>query len=338
MRKKKRRYCIHCGRSVVKRDEDGIPRDYCDACDVFFYDNPLPVVSTILQEDRRILLVRRKFRPYKGMWCLPSGFAEVDESIEDAAMRELEEETGVKGKIVSLVDVDSCSNYFYGDLIFLTFEAVQEGGGLAPGSDTVAVKYYPIEKIPRLAFESNMKAVRTFIQNKSDYWAIVDSFSAAVDKHDGRKQKKNLLSDRLVETIRENAGIIVANWLHDVSMNRSTPTYRSCEPDRLSRRAYDVLWLFSTWAGEFYKDGAQRRVDIRGYFIGFGKEKRKEGFTLHEVLSALSLKRKHIWEFALSHGISKKPLDIYMAFEFDRRMMIFFDRATFYVSMGYMEA
>ena len=180
MRKKKRLYCVHCGNTITRRDEDGILRDYCINCDVFFYDNPLPVVSTILPIDRSILLVKRKFRPYKGMWCLPSGFAEVDESIEDAAVRELEEETGVKGKIISLVDVDSCSNYFYGDLIFLTFEAVQIGGSLAPGSDTIAVKYYPVGKIPRLAFDSNTKAVRTFIQNKSDYWAIIDSFSAAV--------------------------------------------------------------------------------------------------------------------------------------------------------------
>jgi len=337
MRRVGRRYCVHCGKSVAKRDEDGVLRDYCAACDVFFYDNPLPVVSTILQEDRRILLVKRKYRPYKGTWCLPSGFAEVGEGIEDAAIRELEEETGVKGKIVSLVDVDSCSNYFYGDLIFLTFEALRVAGKITPGSDTVAVKYYPIDKVPRLAFRSNIKAVRTFIRNKSDYWAIIDSFSAAVDKHGGRKRKKNLLSDRLVKTIRENADTIVANWLHDVSVNRSTPNYHSFDPDRLRLRAHDVLELFSTWADEFYKDGARRSVDIQGYFRGFGREKRKEGFTLHEALSALSLKRKHLWEFALSYGITKRPLDIYMAFEFDRRMMIFFDRATFYSSMGYME-
>lgn len=337
MKKKKRMYCVHCGNAITRRDEDGILRDYCGDCDVFFYDNPLPVVSTILLSDRSILLVKRKFRPYKGMWCLPSGFAEVDESIEDAAVRELEEETGLKGKITSLVDVDSCSNYFYGDLIFLTFEAVQIGGQLAPGSDTVAVKYYPIGKIPRLAFDSNAKAIRTFIQNKSDYWAIVDSFSAAVDKNQIPRQKKNLLSDRIVDVIRENEAIIINGWLDDVLRNRSTPTYQLFDRDKLWQRAHGVLSLFSNWAGEFHKDRAVRRVDIRNYFVGFGKEKKKEGFTLHEILSALSLKRKHIWEFALSHGISKKPLDIYMAFEFDRRMMIFFDRATFYSTIGYME-
>lgn len=337
MNNRKRLFCPHCGEKIVQKYEEDILRDYCAVCEIFFYDNPLPVVSTILGVDRQILLVKRRNRPYKGKWCLPSGFAEIDESIEEAAIRELEEETGVKGKIISLVDVDSCYNYFYGDLIFLTFEAVQIGGGLSPGSDTVAVKYYPLEKFPRLAFSSNTKAVQSYIKNKADYWAIVDSFSAVVDKRKTQGRKMNLLSDRIVDVIRENGGIIINNWLKDVETNRSTPTYQLFDKERLFQRAHGVLLLFSRWAGEFYKDKDVRSIDIQGYFIGFGKDKKREGFELSEVLSALSLKRKHIWEFALSHGISKKPLDIYMAFEFDRRMMIFFDRATFYTTLGYMD-
>ncbi len=66
---------------------------FCPACETFFYENPLPVVSAILESDRHVALVKRKNEPCKGEWCLPSGFAESGESIEDAALRELEEET-----------------------------------------------------------------------------------------------------------------------------------------------------------------------------------------------------------------------------------------------------
>jgi len=337
VKKRERQFCPYCGRRITQQYEEGILRDYCEICQIFFYDNPLPVVSTIVVEDRKILLVKRANDPYKGQWCLPSGFAEIDESIEEAAVRELEEETGLQARIIDLVDVDSCTNYFYGDLIFLTFEAVSIGGTLSPGSDTVAVKYYPIDRIPVLAFDSNVEAIKAYAENKSDYWAIEDSFSAAVDGRQSRKENKSLLSDRLVGVIEENAEIIVNSWLKDVSTNKSTPTYQSFDKEKLSERARSVLSQFSKWAEEFYKDKGLRSVDVSRYFIGFGKEKRKEGFELQEVLSALSLKRKHIWEFALSYGISsKKPLDIYMAFEFDRRMMIFFDRATFYATWGYM--
>ncbi|MBE9546913.1 MAG: NUDIX hydrolase [Proteobacteria bacterium] len=332
MKQGKRLFCPYCGNRITKEYEEDILRDFCEICSVFFYDNPLPVISAILEEDRKILLVKRGNKPYKGKWCLPSGFAETDESIEDAALRELEEETGIKGRIVSLVDVDSCSNYFYGDLIFLTFEVIRIGGELSPGSDTVGVKYYPVDKTPRLAFGSNTKAINAYIKNKSDYWAIVDSFALAVDESQSLEKKKALLSNRLVDVIQENAGTIVHNWLKDITTNRSTPKYQSFDKGKLFERSHIILSQFSKWLGGVYTD-----KDVRDYYIGLGKEKRKEKFKLHEVLSALSLLRKHIWEFALSHGISKKTLDIYMAFELDRRIMIFFDRVTFYTTQGYLD-
>jgi len=76
-------------------------RDFCPCCNSYFYENPLPVVSSILESSRQILLVKRGRPPSKGLWCLPSGFAEAGESIEEAALRELKEETGIKGKLQS---------------------------------------------------------------------------------------------------------------------------------------------------------------------------------------------------------------------------------------------
>lgn len=289
-------------------------------------------MSSIVVDDRKILLVKRGNRPYRGKWCLPSGFAETDESIEEAALRELEEETGIRGNIINLVDVDSCTNYFYGDLIFITFEVVPAAGILSPGSDTVNAKYYPIHRVPNLAFESNTKAIRAYVESKSDYWAIVDSFTAAVDERSAGGRRKNLLSDRLLEVIDEHETTIIQDWQNDIVTNHSTPSYRTCNNGQLFERAHRVLACFSEWARKVCSD-----EDVRTYFIDLGRVRKIEGFALQEVLSALSLTRKHIWEFALSHGITQKPLDIYMAFEFDRRMMIFFDRATFYTTLGYME-
>ncbi|MBA1340532.1 MAG: hypothetical protein C5S40_00090 [ANME-2 cluster archaeon] len=56
---------------------------------------------------------------------------------------------------------------------------------------------------------------------------------------------------------------------------------------------------------------------------------------MSEVLSALSLSRKHIWEFALSQGMWNKPIDIYMALELERRMMLFFDNASYHIARGF---
>jgi len=329
--KRKRCFCPHCGDQLTKEMEEDVLRDFCGACKTFFYENPLPVVSVILMAGREILLVKRGRRPYRGKWCLPTGFVESGESIEAAAMRELEEETGIQGKIVNLVDVDSGTNSFYGDLIFLCFEAEMSGGSLRFGGDTVAARYFPIEKIPRLAFPANNRAVQTFIRNKSDYWAIADSFSlTAASEKSAVSRKQNLLSDRLVRVIEDNAAPISRIWIEDVTSNHSTPSYHHFDRKRLFLRVHTILSQFGKWLGGGYND-----QDIHDYYTDMGRERRREGFNLGEILSALSLIKKHIWEFALSRGMWQKTIDIYMALELDRRIVVFFDKASFYTARGY---
>jgi ADP-ribose pyrophosphatase YjhB (NUDIX family) len=329
--KRKRYFCHHCGGQVTREREEDVLRDFCKTCKVFFYENPLPVVSVIILAGRQILLVKRGRRPYRGRWCLPTGFVESGESIETAAMRELEEETGIQGRIVNLVDVDSGVNSFYGDLIFLCFEAEMSGGNLQAGGDTVAARYFPIESIPQLAFPANNRAVQTFIRNKSDYWAIADSFSlTAASEKSAERKKDNLLSDRLVRVIEENAAPISRIWIDDVTSNHSTPSYHNFDRQRLFSRVHTILSQFGKWLGGGYND-----QDIHDYYTDMGRERRREGFHLGETLSALSLIKKHIWEFALTRGMWQKTIDIYMALELDRRIVVFFDKASFYTARGY---
>ena len=332
--KRKRLYCPHCGGAICREWEEDVERDFCTACRTFFYENPLPVVSVImLSANREILLVKRGRRPYRGRWCLPTGFVESGESIETAALRELTEETGLRGRIAGLVDVDSGRNSFYGDLIFLTFEAEAEGetGPPQSGGDTVAARYFPLGGHPRLAFPANNRAVERFVAAKADYWAIVDSFSLAAGG-DGTTvgRDKNLLSDRLVRVIEANAEFISRLWIEEVTTSRSTPGYHHFDRQRLFHRVHTILSQFGKWLGGGYDDR-----DIQAYYTDMGRERRREGFRLGEILSALSLIKKHLWEFALSRGMWQKTIDIYMALELDRRIVIFFDKASFYTALGY---
>ena len=330
MKKGKRQFCHSCGGPISVKTEDGINRDFCSVCNLFFYENPLPVVSAIVAVDRQILLVKRGNSPYKGSWCLPTGFAEIGESIEEAALRELAEETGVKGRILALADVQSYKSRFYGDLIFISYEVEQVGGALHPGSDTVAARYFPVDRLPRLAFPSNRDAMRSYIKSKSEYWSIVDSFSITLGKAPSMNIRKNLLSDKLVDVIERNAKSIAERWLKDVLSNPSTAGYRQLDPSRLFEETLGILSQFGKWMGGFYKDS-----DIRDYYAAFGQESRRNGVALSHVLSALSLIKKHLWEFALSRGMWKRTLDIYMALELDRRIVIFFDKAVFYTTQGH---
>ena len=325
-----RKYCPYCSNPLEIRPEGESLRDYCGVCEKFFYDNPLPVASVIVSKDRDVLLVKRKYDPERGKWCLPSGFAETGESIEAAALRELTEETGIHGMITGLVDVASGYSKTYGDLIFITFEAEQVGGSIVAGDDASEVRFFPFHEMPPLAFPSNTKAVSAYLNSKQDYWAIIDSFSKSAGLRESKGE--DYLSDKLLQMIEQNADIIGRRWLNDVKSNKSTHTYSISDERRTYERIMRLIGHFSKWLGGTYSD-----QEIRENYRNLGKTRKEEGFKLSEVLSALSLIRKHIWEFALSHQVWTKTIDIYMSLELERRMVLFFDKAAFYVTKGYEE-
>ena len=333
MSRPKRRFCAYCGARLTKRLEEDVVRDYCRKCGRYFYDNPLPVVSTIVPEGRSILLVQRGRAPYKGLWCPSTGFAEVGERIEDAALRELEEETGLQGKVTSLVHVDSTRSRFYGDLLFVTFEVERVGGTLRPGSDTVDARYFAVSSLPRLAFPSNKRAIAAYLRGKREFWAIQDSFAATMRETERRIGEGPRVSDRLIMIVEERADEIAEMWLRDVTTNPTTPSFAHAPQHVLRRRILRIISHFGQWLGGFRSDR-----EIQHMFAAIGEERARDGYGLHELISALSLLKKHVWEFALGQGMWQRIVDIYAALELDRRIVVFFDRATFHMVRGYVEA
>lgn len=103
------------------------------------------------KERRRVLLTRRADN---GQWCLPSGCVEAGESVAEACLRELREETGLTGEIVKLVGVYSNPHQIieYPDgnrvhLISLCFEVRPTGGALATSDETTEFGYFGLNEI-----------------------------------------------------------------------------------------------------------------------------------------------------------------------------------------------
>jgi len=138
------------------------------------------------------------------------------------------------------------------------------------------------------------------------------------------------LSEKLVKLIELNADQLTKNWLSDVQKHPTTPTYHTYDKKKLYQRAFGVYSQLGKWIS---RDTSKE--DIEEHYIALGKQRRQEGFALSEVLQALIITRRHVWLKVLSEGLLDTALDFHKALELNNRVVLFFDRATFFTSLGY---
>src|SRR2546428_7966567 len=111
---------------------------------------PIPVVAvdSVVRSDKGVVLVKRKYEPFKGYWSLPGGFVNYGERVEDAAMRETLEETGLKVKIEKLIGIrDMLERDPRWHVISISFLTRIVGGRLKAGEEVEEVGFF--KKLPR---------------------------------------------------------------------------------------------------------------------------------------------------------------------------------------------
>lgn len=159
---------------------DHIERNTCRKCAYIDYNNSKPAASAlILNDEGKVLLVKRAWHPYLGLWDVPGGFVEGGEHPEDGCRREALEELGVNIEIDGLFDIqmdvysdgneESAAQVSgYGvHVMSIYYKAHIVSGELTPTDEIAGYEWFSLEEvygmISQVAFKANQKVLRKLI-------------------------------------------------------------------------------------------------------------------------------------------------------------------------------
>ena len=118
------------------------------------YANPALAVDAVWIRSGKVLLVRRGRPPFRGFWALPGGFVELRETVEEAVVRELREETGLRGRPVALVGVYSGPHRDpRKPTTSVAFLVTGHAGSPVGGDDAASAEWVPLSRARPLAFD-----------------------------------------------------------------------------------------------------------------------------------------------------------------------------------------
>lgn len=118
--------------------------------------HPAVTVDGLVVVEDKLVAIRRRNDPFRGMPALPGGFVELGETTLEAVVREVREEIGLETKVTRLVGVFSDPNRDpRGHTVSIAYALEATGGRLDAGSDAEAIVLVDPDAPPRLAFDHN---------------------------------------------------------------------------------------------------------------------------------------------------------------------------------------
>lgn len=195
------------------------------------------VMMTLHQRDLQVLLVKRRSWPYEGMWAIPGGFVNINESLEDAAKRELQEETGVQNVYLEQL-------YTFGDpkrdprthVITVVYFALLDAQQLSvkAADDAVDVGWFSVYQLPPLAFDHDKIIQYTLdrLRGKLDYTTI--AFNLLPEQFTLRELQRvnEIILHKKVDKRNFRKKVLATGILEDTGAKKMEGTHR---PARLYR-------------------------------------------------------------------------------------------------------
>lgn len=157
------RYCPRCGTATALAEKFGRHRQVCPHCGWIHFSDPKVAAAILVQKNGRILLVRRSYDPFRGLWTLPAGFVDAGEDPARAAERECLEETGLIVRVKRVLDVVAGREHPRGADFVIVYDAEVISGGLKPGDDADRAGWFDSADLPPLAFHATEVVLRNFL-------------------------------------------------------------------------------------------------------------------------------------------------------------------------------
>lgn len=151
------RYCPHCAHALEDRLVEGRLRRACPTCNFIHFPDPKVAVVALIEQDKRVLLIRRGVEPARGLWALPGGYMDAGEMPVDALRREVQEEVGISIHVAELLEIFPMVNRGVSLGIVLAYQAHPQEGDVALRAcdDVDQARWFSVDELPAaLAFDS----------------------------------------------------------------------------------------------------------------------------------------------------------------------------------------
>lgn len=156
------KFCPMCASPLIVKEMGGRKRLKCTStnCDFIFWDNPTPVVAAIVEHNGQVILTQNKgWSP--SWWGIVAGFLEKGETPEEGVLREVQEELGLQGKIVSFIGHYSFEQK--NQIIFAYH--IQAEGEIIIGEELEQIKIMPLNEIKPWALGTG-PALRDWLESQ----------------------------------------------------------------------------------------------------------------------------------------------------------------------------
>lgn len=141
------KFCSQCGSPVELRipEGDNLPRHICNSCQTIHYSNPKIVAGCIAEWEDQILLCKRAIEPRYGLWTLPAGFMENNETVAEAAKRETLEEANAR---VETIGMYALYNIPHISQVYIMYRARLLDLDFSPGTESLETRLFSLDQLP----------------------------------------------------------------------------------------------------------------------------------------------------------------------------------------------